>query len=128
MSNNAYLTRIDQILDAQTKAMGDFTRILLENPPRAMEWADTTFWAAAQIELCNQIKSHFGDVDAGEEITIESLQHVLATLESNLMNAARYVNTHSTSQSTNLMQRNRTAALSEEVDFLRRFIRCAKKA
>jgi len=100
--------------------LAKFTKDLLENPSHTMEWADSTFITAAELEVSCQVRNCLeGDVTGDSAITLEQMH---SYLKDRLFNLARNINSQSTSVSKNFMQQCRVAALLNEVEYLGRLI------
>ena len=117
-----YIKRLRGIQATVTESLMKHTITLMDNPSHAMEWGDHVFSLAARDAIVKQLLAALDDGD--HSVT---LQTALEILQENHRNAARYINNYSTSPAKNLMSQHRLAELTQEIEFLERFIRFDKK-
>jgi len=113
-----YVKRLRGIQATLNDALIKHTKALLENPSHAMEWGDHVFSLAARDAIVKQLLAALNDAE--HSVT---LQTALEILQENHRNQARYINNYSTSPAKNLMSQHRLAELTQEIEFLERFIK-----
>lgn len=116
-----YVKRLRGMQEAVVTLLTKHTKDLLKNPSHTMEWSDHVYSLAARDAIVKQLLSALDD---GEHST--TLEIALQTLQENHRNAARYINNYSTSPAKNLMTQHRLAELTQEIEFLERFIKNKK--
>lgn len=116
-----YVKRLRGMQEAVVTLLTKHTKDLLENPSHTMEWSDHVYSLAARDAIVKQLLSALDDVEHSTTLEI-----VLQTLQENHRNAARYINNYSTSPAKNLMTQHRLAELTQEIEFLERFIKNKK--
>lgn len=120
-AHTMYVKRLRGMQEAVVTLLTKHTKDLLENPSHTMEWGDHVYSLAARDAIVKQLLSALDD---GEHST--TLEIALQILQENHRNAARYINNYSTSPSKNLMTQHRLAELTQEIEFLERFIKNKK--
>jgi hypothetical protein len=110
----AYKVQAESSLASAQARVEKFAKTLVEDPSYALEWSDDVYLDGARVQLFKRILN-------GLEHPQCTLDAVVSTIESELMNMALYIYNRSTGQGKNRLQDCKVSVWAQELANVKAF-------